>query len=131
MGLLVLVLLLVVLAAVAAAVWFLLLPALGGGSTKPGGGSTKPGATVPSDWNGKTASTTQFSFGGSTACVCNGQKVTQDLLPLGWVGCATPDWMLTPFLDMKGAVANSKDTPATVKNQKYYSNCGIGRVAGS
>ncbi len=119
--------LLAALVAVALVVWLWAAP--GRHRRRRDGGDKR--RVVPSDWNGKTASTTMFGFGSSTACVCNGQKITEELLPLGWVGCATPDWMLTPFLDMKGATATSKDTPAQVKGEKYFSNCGVGAGGGS
>lgn len=86
----------------------------------------------PGQFNNLESSTTRFSFGASTACVCNGQQVSTDLSTLGngnkdgWVGVATPDWLLTPFLDRKGASANGNDTPTSQMGTTYYSNCGTG-----
>ena len=80
----------------------------------------------PIDFNGKKASTTMFKFGPATACVCNGEKVSSELIKQKWFGCATPDWLLTPFLGRQGQIASSDTTPQTLKGTKYYSNCGVG-----
>jgi hypothetical protein len=103
-------------------------PPSGGGQGKP---DPRPMPQTPfppikQDWNGVQASTTEFAFGSSTACVCNGQKVTKDLLPLGWVGLATPDWMLTPFETTHTNPANGADTPTELLGSNYVSNCGVG-----
>ena len=74
------------------------------------------------------SSTTNFGFGADTACVCNGDKLSERLAKLGWVGTATPDWMLTPFLQRGNhATANGKATPEDSLGKPYYSNCAVGK----
>jgi len=84
----------------------------------------------PITGNDKTvvSSTTNFGFGADTACVCNGSKLAERLAKLGWVGTATPDWMLTPFLQ-KGNAANATGdaTPEESYGKPYYSNCASGK----
>lgn len=104
------------------------------GSKPPSGHDTpdtpdtpvEPGPDINDDFNGAKASTTFFSFGSSTACVCDGVAATQALAKIGWVGAAAPDWLLTPFLDRKGQPANGNATPEAEKGKQFYSNCGIG-----
>ena len=72
------------------------------------------------------SSTTDFAFGSSTACGCNGESVTQKLADIKWVGVATPNWIGTPYKGTNGAQADGADTYKGAQGETYYSNCASG-----
>eukprot|EP00928_Gymnodinium_smaydae_P047079 TRINITY_DN3140_c0_g2_i1.p1 TRINITY_DN3140_c0_g2~~TRINITY_DN3140_c0_g2_i1.p1 ORF type:complete len:548 (-),score=100.84 TRINITY_DN3140_c0_g2_i1:194-1747(-) len=72
------------------------------------------------------SSTTDFGFGSSTACGCNGKQATLELAKYGWIGAASPDWIAAPFLTTSGQPALGGSTFTGYRGTTYYSNCANG-----
>lgn len=75
---------------------------------------------------GIPSSTTDFGFGGNASCACKGDELNKDLLQIGYIPVATPDWLQTPFATTGTADAKGGSTYKDVYGTKYVSNCSLG-----
>ena len=73
------------------------------------------------------ASSTNFSFGGLTACGCNGPAIVNELKANhpGWGGVAAPEWMGTPYLGAANTVNSSCGNPG-LNGTPEMRNCASG-----
>ena len=75
------------------------------------------------------ASSTNFAFGGITACFCNGPNVTSSLIELQppYIGIAAPSWLGTPFsTNQPGQPITGADSIATRYGDGFTTNCAAG-----
>lgn len=75
------------------------------------------------------ASSTNFAFGGITACFCNGPNITSSLIELDtpYIGIAAPSWLGTPFsTNQPGQPITGADSIATRYGDGFTTNCAAG-----
>ena len=77
------------------------------------------------------ASTTDFEFGDSTSCGCNGGDITTALKGVTtdgypWVAIASTDWLQQKWYG-NSVEANASDTPKAMYGDDYTSNCSYGK----
>ena len=85
------------------------------------------------------ASSTNFAFGGTTSCFCNGHEIENKLKTgniktkdasgkdISWVGIATPSWLTSPFSTNKpNQPISGADSIATRFGDGFGINCSSG-----